>query len=152
MSTQVSAQRFFEDVSMGDEYVEHHQPTTEHVIEFMTSMNDKREGRFTDTKEARAQGLHAAIVPGTMSTAMIHRTVTNWMGPMGRVVSLDISFRRPVLHGDLLKCHAVVTDTTDPAEVALGVVPVVTLDLVLECEERGEKPVQGTAVIELPRK
>lgn len=152
MSTQqISAQRFFDDVSTGDEYVEHHNPTTERVVEFMSSMNDERGGRFTDTAAARAQGLHAAIVPGTMSTAMIYRTVTNYMGPLGRVVSLDISFRRPILHGDLLSCTAVVTDTTNTEEIAAGVTPVVTIDLLLN-NDKDEKPVQGTAVIELPRR
>lgn len=152
MSMQITSQRCFEDVSIGDEYEEQHHPTSERVAEFMGAMNDAREGRFSDASAARAQGLHAAIVPGTMSTAMVYRTVNNWMGPLGRVDSLDITFRRPVLHGDILRAVAVVTDTTDEAEVEAGALPLVTLDITLESTQSGEKPVQGTAVIELPRR
>lgn len=156
MTTQVSGQRFFEDVSVGDEFVEHQQPTTEHVMEFLASGEGGRPGggpgggRFSDAAEAKWQGLERPIVPGTMSTAMITRIVTNWMGPLGRMVSLDVSFRRPVLHNDELRCIAVVTDAGDDALEAGGP-GIVQLDLALE-NERGERPVQGTAEVELPRR
>jgi acyl dehydratase len=150
----LAAQRYFEDVHVGDEFEEFQQPTTEHVMEFMqTSMRGDGGpggGRFSDTAEARRQGLERPIVPGNMSTAMITRIVTNWMGPMGRIVSLDVSFRRPVLHGDQLRCLSVVTDAGDDALEAGGP-GIVRLDLALE-NERGERPVQGTAEVELPRR
>lgn len=151
----LTGQRYFEDVHTGDEYEEFQQPTTEHVMEFMTSSSDSPRGgpgggRFSDTAEARRQGLERPIVPGTMSTAMITRIVTDWMGPLGRIVSLDVSFRRPVLHGDRLRCLAVVTDAGDDALEAGGP-GIVQLDLALE-NERGERPVQGTAEVELPRR
>ena len=85
-----------------------------------------------------------------MSVAMITRVVTNWMGPLGRVVSLDVSFRRPVLHGDRLRCIAVVTDSGDDA-LEPGGPSLVRLDVSLE-NDRGERPVQGTAEVELPRR
>ena len=61
--------------------------------------------------------------------------------PLGHIVALDVSYRRPVLHGDKLRSLALVTD----AETS----PRVHLDLSLE-NERGERPLQGTAVVELP--
>lgn len=145
-------QRYFDDVSLGDEFEEYQQPTKEHVEQFFgrTSRGagagraggtDRGSGRFTDTAEARRQGLERPIVPGTMSMAMITRLVTDWMGPLGRIVELDVSYRRPVLHDDRLRSVAVVTD----AETA----PRVRLDLSLE-NERGEQPLQGTAIVELP--
>jgi len=72
---------------------------------------------------------------------MITRLVTDWMGPLGHIVELDVSYRRPVLHDDQLRSVALVTD----AETA----PRVHLDLLLE-NERGERPLQGTAVVTLP--
>ena len=78
-----------------------------------------------------------------MSMAMIMRLVTDWMGPLGRIMELDVSYRRPVLHDDKLRLLALVTDAETP--------PRVHLDLALE-NERGERPLQGTAVVELPTK
>lgn len=161
MTSVLDAQRYFEDVAVGDEFEEFQQPTSEQVVAFMESGSmgrsetSERNARFRDAEAARSQGMERPIVPGNMSTAMITRIVTNWMGPLGRIQSIDISFRRPVLHGDRLRCIAVVTDTggdglpgTDGLEDAGP--GIVRLDVALE-NERGERPVQGTAEVELPR-
>ena len=102
-------QRYFDDVELGDEFEEMQQPTKEHVAQFFgrtsqsgSDRGDRGSGRFTDTAEARRQGLERPIVPGNMSMAMITRLVTDWMGPLGHIVALDVSYRRPVLHGDKL--------------------------------------------------
>jgi hypothetical protein len=141
-------QRYFDDVDLGDEFEEIQQPSTEHVQQFLgqtargqSDGSDRGAGRFTDTAAARSQGLERPIVPGTMSMAMITRLVTDWMGPLGHIVQLDVSYRRPVLHGDRLRSVALVTDA--------GTSPRVHLDLSLE-NDRGERPLQGTAVVELP--
>ena len=140
-------QRYFEDVNLGDEFEEMQHPTTEHVMQFLGQgrpdggSGDRAGGRFSDTAAARSQGLERPIVPGTMSMAMITRLVTDWMGPLGHIVQLDVSYRRPVLHDDQLRSVALVTD----AETA----PQVHLDLALE-NERGERPLQGTAIVTLP--
>lgn len=153
----LEAQRYFEDVAVGEEFEDEQQPTREHVEAFMNASrrdggfsSDAGRARFSDPDEARRQGLERPIVPGTMSTAMITRIVTDWMGPLGRIVSLDVSFRRPVLHGDRLRCLAVVTDAGDDALEAGGP-GIVRLDVALE-NDRGERPVQGTAEVELPRR
>ncbi len=151
-------QRYFDDVAVGDEFEEFEQPTTEQVIAFIdsgaagrpSSQRDPGRERFKDAHAARGQGMERAIVPGTMSTAIITRTVTNWMGPLGRIVSFDISFRRPVLHDDRLRCLVVVTEAGDDALEAGGPA-IVRLDVALE-NDRGERPVQGTAEVELPRR
>ncbi len=151
-ATALERQRYFEDVHLGEEFEQFQQPTTEHVRAFMgeREMGDPGRGRFSDTSEARRQGLERPIVPGNMSMAMITRLVTDWMGPLGRIVSLDISYRRPVLHGDRLRCVALVTDAGDDALEGAGPA-IVQLDVALE-NERGERPVQGAAAVELPRR
>ena len=80
---------------------------------------------------------------------MITKLVTDWAGPLGRIVSLDISFRRPVQHEDILKCVALVTERDDDL-VEAGGPALVGLDVSFE-NEQGEKPVQGTATVELPK-
>ncbi|MEX2372885.1 MAG: MaoC family dehydratase [Dehalococcoidia bacterium] len=163
MTDATSQARYLEDVAVGEEFEEYQHPTSEHVAAFMGAstagrpgggaggnMGDPGRGRFSDPDEARRQGLERPIVPGNMSTAMITRIVTDWMGPLGRIVSLDVSFRRPVLHGDRVRCVAVVTDAGDDA-LEGGGPAIVHLDVALE-NDRGERPVQGTAVVELPRR
>ncbi len=145
----LARQRYYEDVSIGEEYEEHQQPTPEHVAAFLSTEGRGRMGRFTDASVARSEGLARPIVPGTMSTAIITRIVTDWMGPLGRIVNLEVSFRRPVMHNDSLRCLAIVTDAGNDAPD--GEPGLVTLDVTLE-NERGEKPVQGTATVELPRR
>lgn len=147
----LAGQRYCEDVAIGDEYEEFQQPTSEHVAAFLNAEGNRnqRAGRFSDASVARSEGLARPILPGTMSTAIITRIVTDWMGPLGRLVSLDVSFRRPVLHDDRLRCHALVTDAGDDAPD--GEPGLITLDVTLE-NDRGEKPVQGAATVELPRR
>jgi acyl dehydratase len=148
------AQRYYEDVRLGEEFEQAQHPTTEHVAAFLGQEANQRPGgplnRFSDPEEARRQGLERAIVPGQMSMAMVARMVTDWMGPMGRIVSLDVSFRRPVLHGDQLRVVALVTDADDEMLEPSGPA-IVHLDVALE-NDRGERPVQGVAVVELPRR
>ena len=145
-------QRYFEDVAVGDEFEETQQPTAEHVIAFIAATGmPNGGGRFTDSERARALGLERAIVPGPMSASMLTRLVTDWMGPLGRVLSLDVSYRRPVQHEDRLRCVALVTDVDGEGDFEGTGAGVVHLDVMLE-NERGEKPVQGTAIVELPRR
>lgn len=152
MANSLSIQRYFEEVAVGDEFEETQQPTTEHVIAFIAAagMPDGG-GRFIDPVRAKAVGLERPIVPGQMSAAMLTRLVTDWMGPLGRVLSLDVSFRRPVQHEDRLRCVALVTDVNGEGDFEGTGTGAVHLDVTLE-NERGEKPVQGTAVVELPRR
>ena len=143
-------QRYFEDVDLGDEYEEETTATTEMVREYR-SLNPARgrgpgDGRFDSDEGARSIGLRAAIVPGSMSFSVISRLVSDWMGPEGRLHAIDVSYRRPVQQGDHLKLLALVTDASEEAEG-----PRVKLDVYLE-NERGERPLQGTAIVELPKR
>ncbi|MPZ98026.1 MAG: hypothetical protein GEU80_01605 [Dehalococcoidia bacterium] len=150
----VAEQRYFEDVWPGDEFSQQLQPTAEDVAEFFSlTARDGRapgrgnsDGRFSDAAGARRQGLERPIVPGNMSMAIITRLVTDWIGAYGRLQSLEVSFRRPVLHEDRITATALVTDALDDLDQ-----PRVTLDVYL-ANERGERPVQGAAVVELPRR
>jgi len=147
-----TSQRYFEDVWPGDEFVETLQPSGEDVAEYLQinrmgqrSQRGNLDGRFTDAEGAARQGLARPILPGAMSMALITRLVTDWMGPLGHIRSIEVSFRRPVQHDDRLRATALVTDATDEGGDATA-----TLDVFFE-NERGERPVQGSAVVVLPR-
>lgn len=150
MTAEAAPQRYLEDVELGDEYEEEAQPTSEDVKSFL-ALNPARgagpgDGRFESVEGARSIGLAAPIVPGNMSLSILSRLVEDWTGSQGRVHEIDVSFRRPVQQNDRLKLIALVTDSNDEAGGAR-----VKLDLYIE-NERGERPLQGTAVVELPHR
>jgi acyl dehydratase len=144
----VEQERYFDDVEPGDEFEEAWTPTKEHVLEYLAVGNPSlaTQGRFTDQGSAEELQLARPIVPGTMSLAILTRLVTDWMGAHGKLHHIDVNFRRPVHHEDNLRVLALVTDTHEEDNR-----PTVKLDVYFE-NERGERPLQGVAVVELPRR
>ena len=104
------------------------------------------DGRFTSKEGASTLGLEKPILPGVMSMSIITKLVTDIIAPNGKLHKFDASFRRPVFHNDALKLSALVVDTI--IEEGKGIIK---LDVALE-NDRGEKPLQGTAIVELPVK
>ena len=76
--------------------------------------------------------------------SIITKLITDIIAPNGKLHKLDASFRRPVFHNDSLKLSALVIDSLIEDEKGI-----IKLDVSLE-NGRGEKPLQGTAVVELP--
>lgn len=151
MSPGAPEQRYFDDAELGDEFEESYLARPELVATYLSVSRgnaelNEEDGRFSDAAGAQALGLERPIVPGVMSLSIITRLVTDWAGPAGRLRTLDANFRRPVLHGDRLRLMALVTDASDESGAGR-----VTLDVYLE-NERGERPLQGTAVVELPHR
>ena len=145
-------QRFFEDVEVGEEFNTSYKPTSEHVSTFfaLTSgggADARGASRFKSASTAKSEGLASPIVPGNMSLGLLTRLVTDWMGSAGHLRTVDVSYRRPVHHGDDLKGVGLVThhDVDEKGEA------IVELDIYLE-NQRGERPLQGTATVELPRR
>lgn len=141
-------QKFFDEVEPGDEFTEEWLPTRENVVAYLTVSNRTAPGptRFTDDDEARKIGMTKAIVPGAMSLCRATNFVTDWMGPSGRLLNIDVNFRRPAVHDEPLKVMGLITDTHEE-----GGTPTVKLDVYFE-NERGERPLQGVAIVELPRR
>lgn len=142
--------RMFEDIEIGDELEEPQTVGREDVLRFFRMTASARldgrlgDNRFVDEEAGRRLGAEGPIIPGIMSLALVSRLVTDWMGANGHLDNLDVSFRRPIAHDDALKLVALVTDT-DEAEAQ------VKLDVYIE-NARGERPVQGTAIVRLPRR
>jgi hypothetical protein len=103
-------------------------------------------GRFTDASIAGREGLGGPIVPGPMTLAFLAQMLTDWAGPSGRLRRLDLTYRRPIRHGDELRCLGLVTDARDEGEDT-----VVRLDVFIE-DAKGERPTQGVAEVVLPAK
>ena len=145
----MAEQPYFDNVEPGDEFEEAWTAETPQVAAYV-DMNmggaGAAGGRFTSQEGAEAVGMPKPIVPGVMSMCILTRLVTDWMGAQGKLRFIDVDFRRPVQHGDNLRALGLVTDTEQEA----GGAGVVKLDVYLE-NERGERPLQGVAIVELPK-
>ena len=145
----VSNQLFFADVELGQEFSDSYIASAEKVQQFLDAnrtleRTEIEDGRFTSKEGASTLGLEKPILPGVMSMSIITKLVTDIIAPNGKLHKFDASFRRPVFHNDTLKLSALVVDTI--IEDGKGTIK---LDVALE-NDRGEKPLQGTAVVELP--
>ncbi len=121
-------------------------PTVQQVQAFLlvTMAREGRSGRFTDADAAKREGLPEPILPGTMLLAFLAQLLTDWAGPQGRLLVLDVDFRRLARHGEELKCIGLVTDKRDEDATT-----VVRLDVFIE-DHRGDRPAQGIAEVAIP--
>ncbi len=142
-----------EDVEPGDEIgplVKH--PDTEQVRAFLNVWNPRGMAEATPGQGApmnrflQGEGTGGPMLPGSMSQALLSQLLTDWAGSAGRLRTLDVNFRRPVRHGEDLKCTGLVTDKHDE-----GNETVVHVDVFIE-DPRGDRPVQGVAEVVIPAK
>jgi acyl dehydratase len=138
------SQTYFEEVELGDEVGPLVKEPTKEQIRDYVSLSEVRLGRFTSDQAAQGEGLRGIIVPGNMSMSFLSQLLTDWAGQRGQLTSLEVNFRRMVEPGDRLECKATVTDMQ-----SVDGQSVVTLDAFIE-NQKGERPVQGTAQVVLP--
>lgn len=136
---------YFEDIEIGDEIEELEIcPTTADVMRYV-KVARMESGRFTDDAYARKEGLQGAIIPGNMSLGFLSRMLTDAF-PKGRLKALTANFRATVPHNIPLLCSGVVTEKQDKDGDHL-----LYCDVLLTNED-GDRYVQGTAIIALPRR
>ena len=138
------SQTYYEDVELGDELEPLIKEPTREQIRDYANLSSVRMSRFTSEEAAQGEGLRGIIVPGNMSMSLLAQLLTDWAGESGQLTKLEVNFRRMVEPGDRLECKATITDmeTTDGKNV-------VTLDTFIE-NQKGERPIQGTAQVVLP--
>jgi len=143
----VTEQRYFDDIDPGDEFDENIVMETPKVVKYLGipgSRLGRGPNRFNDPELAKRDGLPGAIVPGVMQLDIMTRVLNDFAGQEGRIGHMEVSFRRSVLHGDRLRALGLVTDTI-PGDGE----GTVRMDVFFE-NERGERPLQGTADVILP--
>jgi acyl dehydratase len=96
-----------------------------------------------DDAAGQRAGYPGAIGMGNLTIAWYHAMLREWLGRTGRIVSFRGQFRSPALKGDTITCSATISDVTEAAGVTR-----IQLDLNAE-NERGDKVMPGTAVVEL---
>lgn len=96
-----------------------------------------------DDAAGQAAGYSGAIGMGNLTIGWLYAMFHDWLGPQGRVVNLKGQFRSPMLKGDSVTCSAVVTAVSEEDGVT-------RVQLELDAQnQRGEKLMPGTAVVEL---
>jgi len=144
----VADQPYFDDIDAGDEIGPLVRETTREEIRLYASTGGVGPGmgRFASDEGAKGEGLQNMIVPGNMSMAFLSKLLTDWAGPEGRLRRLEVNFRRMVNPGDKISCTGLVIDKEEVDGEAH-----VKIDVAID-NERGEKPVVGTAVVALPKR
>lgn len=140
--------RYFDDVEAGDEIAPLvKEPTREQISAYLNvwgPLGRTGPGRFTDDAAARQEGLEGVIVPGNLSMAFLSQLLTDWAGERGQLRKLEVNFRRLIQPSDRLVCGGVVTDK----ELKEGEGQI-TADVFID-NQKGEKPIVGTALVILP--
>ncbi|MDP6101936.1 MAG: MaoC/PaaZ C-terminal domain-containing protein [Dehalococcoidia bacterium] len=140
------SQVYFEEVEPGDELPSLVREPTREQLDAFTKVWGSTIGRFTNDEVARSEGFSGVILPGNMTMSFLAQFLTEWAGPDGKLKRLDVDFRRSVQPGDHLTCAGIVTDTETEDEENR-----VILDVYIETQ-KGERALQGTALVLLPSK
>ena len=135
------AKRTFDDVDFGDELPDTPADVSMQVVRLFADGSGMHATRFTDHDKAKKQGLPGAIVPGIMSQGIFAAKIHEW-APDADVKRIDTVFRAQLIVDTPIRVKGVVTDMDEETKT-------VELDLTI-LNERGETPVLGTAIVELP--
>jgi acyl dehydratase len=138
------ADLFFEDVEVGSEITAFEKrPTTRQLVMYAGASDDYVTIHY-DKDAAIAAGHRTVIVHGALKSAFLGQMLTDWIGPRGRLVALDVSYRGIDYPGDTLTCRGRVLSKRSEGGRNL-----------VECEIRiengtGQVTTPGRALVSLP--
>ena len=133
---------YFEDVDIGDEITPLPMNPTHETIAAYVKACGITEKRFTDEAYARSLGMDGVIAPGNMGLAYLSRM--SMMGSGAVLRKLEVRFRGFVKPGDQLICKGLIVE-----KHARGSANSIECDVFIE-NENGDRPVAGSATVELP--
>ena len=108
------------------------------------AVNDEFIGIHMIDDDGVAAGYPSAFAMGNMSTSYLHIMLRNWIGESGRIVSLSMQFRAPVLKGYTVSARGVITGVRVEGNERF-----VDLDVWTENTE-GLKIAPGSATVAIP--
>ena len=135
---------YYEDVVEGAELPSlQKKPTTAQLVMYAGASDDYTPIHY-DRELAATAGHKSVIIHGALKSAFLGQLVTDWIGPDGQLVALNVAYRAIDYPGDTLTCKGRVTDKC--IDDGRGLV---------ECEiwlENGEGQVTtpGSATVALP--
>lgn len=109
--------RHFEDVACGDKIdVVGYGPLTIVDTVRWAGFQENLERLHWDREFARAHSkLPTFIASGAYRQALLARTLTDWVGPRGRLRSLSVRHTAPTLEGDMIYYSATISDKSPAA-------------------------------------
>jgi acyl dehydratase len=135
---------FFEDVRVGDQLPAlEKRPTTRQLVMYAGASDDYVPIHY-DREIAQAAGHKSVIVHGALKSAFLAQMLTDWIGPAGRLVELEVSYRGIDYPGDTLTCRGRVTGMRQD-----GTRNLVECEIGLE-NGAGETTTPGRATVALP--
>ena len=118
-------------------------PTTKQLVMWAAGSGDFNPIHY-DKDLALARGLPGVVVPGQLVGCFLGQLVTDWMGDLGSLAKLSLSYKGMMLPDEALRCRGTVTKKYTEGETHLAVVNIWAEN------PRGEKTVTGSAVVKLP--
>jgi hydroxyacyl-ACP dehydratase HTD2-like protein with hotdog domain len=142
MTTTTRAQRYFEDIAVGDELPPMVKQASRAQLFLYSAASSNPHRIHYDKDYAAIEGHPDVLVHGPLQGAWLSQFVTDWMGPRGRLLGLSWQNRARAFPERDLSFRGRVTGASD------GVVEVE----VWEEDDTGAVLMPGTARVRLPRR
>ena len=137
---------WFEDVAVGDDLPELVKaPDTRQLVMYAGAAQDFVPIHY-DQNVAQDAGHPMVIIHGALKSAWLAELVAGWIGPTGRLVELDVSYRAIDFPGGSATCFGKVTESRVEKETGL-----VELEIGVRNPE-GVVTTPGRALVALPIK
>ena len=108
------------------------------------AVNDEFADHHMDDDAGRAEGFSASFIMAPLEHAYLHAMLRGWIGDEGRIVTLDIRLRSPLLRGRVLTAGGKITAIRREGDETL-------IDVeVWEVDDQGLRLVPGTATVAVP--
>ena len=140
----MTRQLYFEDVEVGDEVPAVVERVSNAQLFFFSAATYNGHRIHYDLPYAKSEGHAALLVHGPLQSALMAKTLTNWIGPLGRLRRLRVQNRASAHPDEDLTFSGRVTAKRQEDGRAL-----LELD-VWESKADGQVIMPGSATVELP--
>ena len=96
-------------LAAGDEITVWERQGTLHHWNRFAAINDEFADHHMDDEAGRHEGFEGAFIMAPLSHAYLHAMLREWMGDDGRIVSIEMRLRSPLLRGRTLRAGGTVT-------------------------------------------
>jgi hydroxyacyl-ACP dehydratase HTD2-like protein with hotdog domain len=143
----MSEQVYFEDINVGDAVPSGTETVDElQMFFFSAATYNGHRIHYDHPFATEVEGHPDIVVQGPLQVALVARTLTDWVGPRGRLVSLSLQNRASAYPGEELRISGTVVGKREEDGAAL-------VDVELN-EEKGDGVllIPATATVSLPRR
>jgi hypothetical protein len=131
-------------LAVGDEVPAFERAGTLHHWNRFAAVNDEFADHHMDDEAGRSEGFSSSFIMAPLEHAYLHAMLRDWIGEEGRIVSVNVRLRSPLLRGRTLTAGGRVTSVSREADEV-----VVELE-VWEEDDQGTRLVPGTATVAFP--